>query len=98
MSKLETITDKIIARADAELKNQIETAIEPMCQLFRSGHGHKLDFGAFTIEWYQIIEPIKTTLFNIHRDKNRQRAINEFTAKVESLSEQVEQLQHDISQ
>lgn len=112
MSTPEGITEKIFAKSDKELRAKLEQSVKWIWD--ESGHSceRPKDVAALNkaissnsiqefkeMPWIGAISKLLVeTAFLYLRDKYRQKAIREFMAKVESLSEQVEQLQQQVQQ
>jgi len=96
------ITERLHAKADAQLTAEISKALEPIWNLMgRDSQPHKFKAIRTTdahteveVYWRESIKGIKAMAFEHHRDAFRQKVVDEFMAKVESLSEQVEQLRN----
>lgn len=94
--KLETITEKIFAKSDKELKDEIERAISPIASIIDNG-----EKSLYCIELRQLgseqkvngfgmLELMRATAFEGLRDRRRQAAVNEFMAQFEGFAQQLE--------
>lgn len=102
-TKLTTITDKIIERADAELKDRIDAAAMPLDALLRNGCSYEVSGPAgyddnsppFKAMWYRAMNALKAQAFTLHRDKVRQEAIDAFEKRVATLERSIESFRND---
>jgi predicted nucleic acid-binding Zn-ribbon protein len=106
----DTITSRIHAKADEDLKKQIEDASVPLRDLFRDGCRHTIDVYSgneqdangnqkvVQVIMHSAFEAIKNKIFANKCERNREEAIRRFMAKVESLDDQLQELRDSIPQ
>lgn len=100
----ETLTQKIIKRADEELRQRIADAAKPLDALLRDGTSHTVHIHPPTakpldlveVPWFSAITALIEKAFALHRDKNRELAINEFMIRVERLGDEIDHLRASI--
>lgn len=100
-ARIDGITERIIAKADEDLRKEISNDIEPIAGKVQwyarltvrniAGHNVEVDAG-------QMVNALKEHAFEHHCETHRVNALNNFLKKVESLSEQVEEIRQNIEQ
>lgn len=106
MSKLTTITDKIVARADAELLARIKEASKPLDRFLRDGtsfsvtgpSGYNDDSPAFTACWYRAMQALEGAAFERNKESNRQKAVDAFESRVANLESQIEGFRQEFTE
>ncbi len=110
MKTVDTLNDKLIARADSELSEKLEALFKPIEVFACNGlHSGKMDHaqpdklsggGYFTVlreVWpSHMVKQAQKALFEGMKRNYRNEYVANFIAKVDSLSEQIESLQQEI--
>lgn len=94
--KLETITEKIFAKSDAELKAEIERATTPIASLFYNGD--KSLYGIIyreldsekQVNGFDLLSRMRADAFEGLRDRRRQSAVKEFMDRFEEFSAEID--------
>lgn len=103
-TKLTTITDKIVARADDELRQRIKEASKPLDTLLRNGCGHEItgpsgyddNSPAFKCCWYRAVAALQAAAFELHKHDNRQKSVDAFEARVANLEANIESFRNEF--
>ncbi len=106
MSKLTTITDKIVARADAELLARIKEASKPLDSLLRDGSSYNVtgpreyndDSTTFTALWWRAMQALESAAFEKHKEANRQKAVDAFEARVANLESRIDEFRQEFAE
>lgn len=99
-AKIDGITERIIAKADEDLRKIIEDAITPIAQKIqwyarlpvRSAPGGTV----FEADAGHLVETLRAHAFEHLCERHRVNALDEFLVKVKSLGEQVEEIQQNL--
>ena len=98
-SRIETT---LRAEADKELKKEIDDAIEPLMKISREGgsslYGIEMHWDNQKVNGYGVVNALKDHVFNNLCERRRQKAIDAFMDKVNSLSTEIEDLRNSIPQ
>jgi len=102
------ITERIFEKADCALRAKIEKDMEPLRLLLNDGQPHRFNTPSTAYDgqkqvvvqvyYRECFRNIQALAFDVLRDKNREAAIRDFMAKVESLDEQLQELRDSIPQ
>ncbi len=102
MTKIDVITERLIEQADGELRKKCEKAGEDLMDLIRDGCYHEITFkvgeSTVALSHLKVMQALRECAFNAGRDLSRTRKLDQFLAKIEQVSEQVEQIQQSIPQ
>lgn len=97
------ITQRLIAKSDDDLRHEITTAFKPAALLLANGchyqitiqpKGHEAhpDLPEIKVGWVNAFAALKEEAFNQLRDQRRQTAIDAFMARVEKLTDELEEI------
>lgn len=84
MSELTGLTSKLIEKADKDLHKQISDAADPLRNLLRSGGNCVFIQGKEYAHW-EVLAALEGLVFNTFANHERQKAIDDFFRKVNSL-------------
>lgn len=96
--QLETITEKIFAKSDAELKEEINRATDSIATLITNGDKslHCIELrelnSELKVNGWGVLERMKQTAFEGLRDRRRQSAVNEFMSRFEEFAAHIDWL------
>lgn len=96
---IKSIEQQLIMKADEELGIKINTEFESVRRLLSSSKDpmeFKVNGATFMADYYDVLVVLKQRAYDIAFESNRQKAINDFMAKVENLTSQLEELQSQI--
>lgn len=97
MSTAESITSKIHEKASADLEAELEAAFKPAYEK-ASGEAYyaKVKLGVETYEARQLVRMAKKAVFETLIERRQTKAVADFVAKVDSLQDQIDEIQIHI--
>jgi len=100
--KINGITERLIVKADEELKRRIDEAGEPLYKAICDGCGHDISVQSgdrkVRVNYIDAWRGLKELAFELRKVRNQQDKLDEFMSKVEQLSNDVEELRQSIPQ
>lgn len=89
---IKSIEDRIIEKADMDLREQIKNASEPLDSLLRNGSNHRVtvladDGQKVAVKWYLCLGALQDAAFEIGKEIKRESAIQSFMEKINGFSE-----------
>lgn len=93
MSKVETLDEKLRERARLKLKDDLREKSKPLRSMLQIGHSLTVKVGEEETTCTKLLDTVISGIYEYWAGRYEKDEINEFLEKVESLQEQVEELQ-----